>query len=209
MTRISSPATSSKHASERGRPREFDIDEVVRSAGRVFWEHGYHATSIEELCKATGLLRGSLYGAFGDKRGVLIAALDRYADGAVARLKERLEADLPPSEALRQGLLYYTRVASELSGRHGCFITNAVLELLPAEEELRPHIEAALQRLAAQFAAAVVRGQKAGKFNPTLDEQSVGQFLLCMVQGLRVLGKVDVKEAQLVAVVEMTMRALL
>jgi len=198
MTRLSSPPDTPdrthERTGERGRPREFDIDEVALSASQVFWEQGYHATSIEALCKATGLMRGSLYGAFGDKRGLL---------------KERLDADLPPHEALRQALLYYTRVTTELSDRHGCFITNAALELLPAEETLRPHIETALQRISAQFAAAVVRGQKAGKFNLKLDENAVGMFLLCLVQGLRVLGKVDVEEKQLVAVVDMAMRALL
>jgi len=167
MTRYSSapdtPDRTHERTGERGRPREFDIDQVALSAGQVFWEQGYHATSIETLCKATGLMRGSLYGAFGDKRGLLIAAFDRYTDGAVARLKERLSADLPPHEALRQALLYYTRVTRNLSERHGCFITNAALELLPAEDTLRPHIESALRRISAEFAAAVARGQSSMK----------------------------------------------
>ena len=114
-------------------------------AGRVFWEGGYHATSVGTLCDATGLLRGSLYGAFGDKHGLLIVAFERYADGAVARLKERLQADLPPRECLREALLHYTRLSADLAGRHGCFITNAALELLPADEVLRPYIETTLQ----------------------------------------------------------------
>jgi len=99
MTRLSSPPDTPdrthERTGERGRPREFDIDEVALSASQVFWEQGYHATSIEALCKATGLMRGSLYGAFGDKRGLLAAAFDRYSERAVTRLKERLDADLP------------------------------------------------------------------------------------------------------------------
>lgn len=45
-------------------------------------------------------------------------------------------------------LLYHTRVASELPGRHGCFVTKVALELLPADTVLRPHIEAMLRRIA-------------------------------------------------------------
>jgi len=209
MAQIPVPVDTTERTHERGRPREFDLDEVTALAGRVFWEQGYHATSIEMLCKATVLMRGSLYGAFGDKRGLLIAAFDRYAEGALARLKERLSADVPPREALRQALLHYTRVAAELNGRHGCFITNAALELLPAEELLRPYIETTLQRISAQLADAVARGQKTGEFNTGLNKKSVGTFLLCMVQGLRVLGKVSVDEKELVAVVDITLRALL
>jgi TetR/AcrR family transcriptional repressor of nem operon len=57
---------------DRGRPREFDPVVAIEAAGKVFWDQGYHATSIEDLCAATGLLRGSLYSAFGDKKGMLL-----------------------------------------------------------------------------------------------------------------------------------------
>ncbi|WP_144114291.1 TetR/AcrR family transcriptional regulator [Paraburkholderia sp. BCC1886] len=218
-TRTPTPATqptapalaTTRHrvaSAERGRPREFDIDEATRAAGRVFWEQGYNATSIESLCNATGLFRASLYSAFGDKHGLLVAAFDQYADGAVARLKERLEAKASPHDALRHALLHYTKVSRNLSGRHGCFITNAAIELLPTDDALRPHIEQALQRIASYLAAAVVRGQQAGEFNAALDEQAVTTFLLCVIQGFRVLGKLSYDEKELLPVVDMTMRAL-
>lgn len=209
MKRPSAHHAHSPSSSERGRPREFDIDEVVESAGQVFWQQGYHATSIETLCKSTGLFRASLYSTFGDKHGLLVAAFDQYAEGAIARLKERLKSGAPPRESLRHALLHYTKVSARLSGRHGCFITNAAIELLPADEALRPHIETTLQRIASYLAAAVMRGQQAGEFNATLDEQAVSTFLLCVIQGFRVLGKVSFREKDLVPVVDMTMRALI
>src|ERR1700761_6535263 len=123
---------STKKAGEvcsRGRPREFDTNTVLTSASQVFWNHGYHATSIDDLCKATGLLRGSLYGVFGDKHGILLAALDYYADGSIARLAERLNAPLPPMEALRSAILHYAKAASGLATRRSCLITNTTLEM--------------------------------------------------------------------------------
>lgn len=67
-----------------GRKRSFDDDEVLARARKVFLEHGYEGTSIDALVKATGLLRGSLYGAFGSKRGMFVAAL-RDATGSESR----------------------------------------------------------------------------------------------------------------------------
>ena len=208
MSKHSTAKSNIERRSDRGRPRGFDIHGVAVSAADVFWKHGYHATSIETLCNATGLMRGSLYGAFGDKQGLLVAAFDSYAQGAVAALKERLDAKLPPRQALREALLHYTRVAAKLTGRHGCFITNATLELLPGDDALRPHIEGTLKQIAALLAAAVVRGQATGTFDACLDEQAVGHFLLCIVQGLRVLGKVSLDEKELVSIVDMAMRVL-
>ena len=63
-----------------GRKRSFDDDEVLARAREVFLEHGYEGTSIDALVKATGLLRGSLYGAFGSKRGMFVAALHEATD---------------------------------------------------------------------------------------------------------------------------------
>ncbi|MGF6776777.1 TetR/AcrR family transcriptional regulator [Paraburkholderia sp. GAS334] len=207
---MNKPDVSRKPAATgcRGRPREFDTQAVLASAGQVFWNHGYHATSVDDLCKATGVLRGSLYGVFGDKHGLLLAALDHYADGSIARLAERLNANVPPEEALRNALLHHVRAASALNAQRTCFITNATLEMSPDDVALRERIESIQRRTITLLSAAVIRGQASGVFNPTLDEKAVGEFLLCITQGLRVLGKTPRDEQQLTSIVDLAMRAL-
>jgi TetR/AcrR family transcriptional regulator, transcriptional repressor for nem operon len=44
------------------------------------------ATSLDDLMRVTGLGKGSIYGAFGDKRNLFLAVLRVYADERVARL---------------------------------------------------------------------------------------------------------------------------
>ncbi|WP_144152499.1 TetR/AcrR family transcriptional regulator [Paraburkholderia sp. BCC1885] len=207
---MSQPATLKKprSTSARGRPREFDTSTVLTHASEVFWRHGYHATSIDDLCKATGLLRGSLYGVFGDKHGIMLAALDHYADGSIARLAERLNAPLPPAEALRHAILHYAKAASALSTQRSCLITNITLEMQSDDAALRERVAAIQRRMATLLAAAVIRGQASGAFSSTLDEKAVSNFLLCIIQGLRVLGRVDRTESELTAIVDMAMRAL-
>jgi TetR/AcrR family transcriptional repressor of nem operon len=189
----------------RGRPREFDTDTVLAEASKVFWRRGFHATSVDDLCNATGVLRGSLYGVFGDKHGIMMAALDHYADKAIAGLVERLNANVPPEVAVRNALLHHARISSTLTG---CFITNSTLELQPEDEALHAKIRAIQRRIVTLLAAAVIRGQAAGVFNGDLDEKAVADFLLCMTQGLRVLGKCKRKEDELKAIVDIAMRAL-
>ena len=60
------------------RPREFDIDHVLNAAMHAFWQRGYEATSLADLMEATGLQKGSLYKAFGDKHSLFMQALNRY-----------------------------------------------------------------------------------------------------------------------------------
>jgi TetR/AcrR family transcriptional repressor of nem operon len=207
---MSQPASSKKPrtTSARGRPREFDTATVLAHASEVFWRHGYHATSIDDLCKATGLLRGSLYGVFGDKQGIMLAAFDHYAEGSVARMAERLNAPLPPQEALRNALLHYAKASASLVSQRGCLITNTTLEMQPDDLALRERVASAQRRMTTLLAAAVIRGQANGAFNSTLDEKAVSHFLLCIMQGLRVLGRVAYEESELTAIVDVAMRAL-
>ncbi|WP_091091644.1 helix-turn-helix domain-containing protein [Nonomuraea wenchangensis] len=89
----------------------------------LFWSRGYGETSVQDLVDALVLERGSLYGAFGDKRQ-LVAALQ---DGPV----------LP---ALREVLANPARAqeyASDAGVPQGCMIGNTTAELVPYDAEAR------------------------------------------------------------------------
>lgn len=58
-----------------GRSRGFDEREVIAQCAESFLLTGYEGTSIDDLVHATGLHRGSLYKAFGSKRGLFLATL--------------------------------------------------------------------------------------------------------------------------------------
>jgi TetR/AcrR family transcriptional repressor of nem operon len=60
-----------------GRQRGYDEGEVLDRSAGAFLRTGYEGTSIEELVGATGLHRGSLYQAFGSKRGLFVSCLRR------------------------------------------------------------------------------------------------------------------------------------
>lgn len=65
-----------------GRPRTFSEPDVVARASAVFARRGFAATSVDDLVRATGVGRASLYGAFGSKDGLF----QRCLSGALAAL---------------------------------------------------------------------------------------------------------------------------
>ena len=91
------------------RPREFDRDEVLDRAMRVFWEKGYAATSTDDLLAAMNIGRQSLYNAFGDKRRLYLEALERYQANSTSGHLGRLNGAASPLagiEALLLGLIH-------------------------------------------------------------------------------------------------------
>lgn len=175
---------------QSGRPREFDADLALRAAGRVFWNQGYHATSIDQLCQATGIQRGSLYAAFRDKHGLFLAALEQYCEHEVAQLNAALSNGRPSRTLIRNLLLRYTQVTTVLSGQRGCFATNSALELIPDNQRVRECIESTFDRMARAIATVVSRGQQLGTLGTALKANVAGDYFLCVMQGLRVAGRV-------------------
>src|SRR5436189_47104 len=85
----------------RGRPRSFDPQVALKQASDVFRTSGYASTSLDDIVRATGLNRPSLYAAFGDKKSLYVAAIERLW-AAIAAQFDALEArDLPLEDSLR------------------------------------------------------------------------------------------------------------
>ena len=198
--------TARKHGATLGRPRQFDEDKVLLAAAHAFWQRGYHATSIDDLCAATGLLRGSLYGAYGDKHGIFVASLNFYCETRVARAEQSL-AGPASREVLRRGLSYYFESALDISLARACFITNTALELVPQDREVAEVIDRTFRRMSTLWAEAAIRAREAGAFKTKLGKKAVGDYLYCVVQGLRVLGKIY-RPDELADVVDLALRAL-
>jgi TetR/AcrR family transcriptional repressor of nem operon len=190
-----------------GRPREFDVEDAVRDAVEVFRAHGYHGTSVHDLEAGTGLARGSLYKAFHDKRSLFLTALEQYTEGALKRLGETLMLPGTAREALRATLLGYAARVAE--GRcQGCLVTVAAMEMMPGDAEVSAVIARMFRRIQDLFAATIIRGQLAGEFPPGLDERAVARLLLCLIQGMRVLGKTAPSETDVTAMVDCALTVL-
>src|SRR5262245_35751076 len=85
------------------RPKSFSPDSALDAAMQAFWEKGYGATSLTDLTERMGVQKASLYGTFGDKRALFLAALGRYQDQGYERLRAALERP-GPVRALVRGL---------------------------------------------------------------------------------------------------------
>jgi len=187
------------------RTPEFDHDRVLESALQAFWQKGYEATSLTDLLEATGLARQSLYNTFGDKRGLFLASLRRYADVGVGRLSEALEGG--SVRAAIRGVLEEALQCAERD--RGCFLVNASTELLPRDPEVGRLVASAMARQERALADALRRGVRKGelRLTPRRIEQTA-RFLVGALQGLRVMVKATPDSPALRDVVAVTLRAI-
>jgi TetR/AcrR family transcriptional repressor of nem operon len=179
------------------RPREFDASTAVDRAMEVFWTKGYEATSLDELCDATGLSRSSLYATFGSKRNLLLLSVDRYAERRTPDFEAALAGGRPIREAVAALLRELINQIVSGAGRRGCFLGNCAAELPRSDRTALARVRQGLGGMEATFRDALERAKSRGELRAIADVDALARFLTAGFQGLRLVGKVNPDPATL------------
>jgi len=191
----------------RGRPREFDIDDALDKAVRVFSERGYHATSIGDLTVAMEIASGSIYKAFKDKRDVLLAAFDRYKATRNEQLRRVADTTKTGRERLRDVLLSYIESSQGAEGRRGCLVVGCTVELAGLDPVVAARVSDSLKRNEAFLADVIRQGQSDGSVPARVNADDTARLLVCLTQGLRVVGKTG-RKLEAAALIDIAMKML-
>jgi AcrR family transcriptional regulator len=150
----------------RGRPRGFDPEQALKAAGERFRTQGFAATTLDDLVAATGLARPSLYAAFGDKRALYLAALERVS-ARLERTFDRLEAAQLPKGALLEAIFANT-IDGYLTGERapsGCIVVSTAAAEAVSDAQIRAALLAFLtmqdERMTALFEKAWIARPRA------------------------------------------------
>ncbi|SOD66765.1 transcriptional regulator, TetR family [Streptomyces zhaozhouensis] len=170
------------------RPRSFDEKQVLNAVRDQFWDAGYAATSLEDLMRVSGLGKGSLYAAFGDKRQLFLRALHGYTEEIHAELREVL-ADAPRALDALRALLEPPIDASPGADagavtRRGCLMANSAYELGNADPEVLAHAHRTYEKSTALIGDCVARAQREGDLPAGADPVALARALLAAQQGL-------------------------
>ncbi|WP_062428260.1 TetR/AcrR family transcriptional regulator [Herbidospora daliensis] len=186
------------------RIREFDTEAAVEAAMWAFRRTGFEGTSIQDLVEATGVGRGSLYAAFGNKEGLYLAAVDRYRDKYALPLIEELRYGLPARELIHGILLDVVDEIVADGSRHACLMVSAAVERAPHDPEVRVRIRATTASLEDAFADLIgEQGLARGR-----DPRDVARFLMTTIHGMRVTAAITPDRAALTAIAEVALGCL-
>ena len=188
------------------RHAEFDRDDVIHQATSVFWERGYARTSVGDLVDATGLQPGSLYAAFGNKKGLFLEVIDQYNRGFVGRiraLREQPGRSIDKLEALLQQVVEDMAEGTADGNAHrGCLTVNALLEMSAHDDDIAARLQGHNARLRKAFAWLVKDAQSEGDVHDMRDANELASFVLNNLWGMRVMCKSRPDRASLDAIVE-------
>ena len=188
----------------KGRPREFDVDEALAAALRVFWTKGYEGASLTDLTDAMGITRPSLYAAFGNKEALFRKALDLYEREKLAYVGEALKE--PTSRAVAERLL---RGALEMQTSdcepRGCMRVIGSVTCGPEAESIRADLMNRRQSSQRAICERLERAKAEGDLPADTNVEGLCAYMGAILQGLAIQGASDAPKAQLEALVETTL----
>lgn len=169
-----------------GRPRAFDLPKVLDAAMRLFWEHGYDATSLTQLREATGLSSASLYGAFGSKQGLFERVAERYIAGPGSVTEVVADETLRPRDAVAAMLHGSIDMQTDTSHPRGCLIALSGTVRAPGDGEASVRRMMAARRAADRdsIRRCVVRGVEAGELAEDTDVDGFASMIHSFLLGI-------------------------
>ena len=196
-----------KSRPSRGRPRAFDCEKALDRAMELFWQRGYEGTALDDLTAVMGISTSSLYATFGDKARLFEAAVDRYLAGAGGYFLPILDGEPSVRKAFEQLLRTVAREATRPGQPVGCMLSTALTHSSPAADSVRASIANRRNGSRAVLQARLERAITEGELTPDTNAAALARFFITVIQGMTVQARDGASSEDLIATVEMALRA--
>ncbi len=179
------------------RNAEFDKEKVLRAAMHAFLTKGYAKTSMQDLKKATGLHPGSIYCAFENKRGLLLAALEQYRLDRSAEFEQFFSASESTLVNLKSYLDNVVAECISCDNTQACLMTKALNEIAEQDEEIQKVISQNLSTLQLAFAEKFEQAKQEKTIGVEKDTGHLARYFLMGIYGLRTFAQTHPQEHEL------------
>ena len=169
-----------------GRPREFDAETALDQAMEVFWRHGYEGATIAQLTEAMGINPPSLYACFGNKEGLLKAALDRYTKLRGVWMDEVVAA--PTARAVAERMLMgIADKQTDPANPPGCLLVQGGIACGTGSENVPFELAARRAQNEDQLRDRFVRAKAEGDLKPSSDPAALARYVSAVAVGMGVM----------------------
>jgi TetR/AcrR family transcriptional repressor of nem operon len=167
------------------RNAEFDREKVLRSAMNAFMNKGFANTSMQDLKKVTGLHPGSIYCAFENKRGLLLAALEQYRLDRTTEFEQFFSVSQQTTDNLKSYLDNVVAECISCDNTQACLLTKALNETAEQDCEVQQIISNNLSMLQQAFTEKFEQAKKENSICVEKDSEHLARYFLMGIYGLR------------------------
>lgn len=160
---------------------------MLSAVAPAFWDKGYASTSLDDIMQVSGLGKGSLYAAFGDKYTIFRRVFDGYCTGVAQSTASALAG--PDESALHRLTAMLQRAASRNEAQQACFLAKTTAELAAHDPEVAARSRQAFEEIAHTIAGCIEQAQRAGDIDAGADPRRLGHHILIVLRGIEALAE--------------------
>ena len=190
------------------RNKEFEPEEALDKAMRVFWRKGYFDTSVDDLVQQVGVSRYGLYGTFGNKHQLFLASLDRYRDTFISQLLAGLESPNASLAEIQAFFMTFVEMCQTERGKLGCFMCNSATELALHDDRVAEKVDNYLQRLTTAFRKALTNARQRNEIKLDINVEDYAKYLTGVTLGLCVYARSQVDPETIESYVRVILKTL-
>jgi AcrR family transcriptional regulator len=191
-----------------GRPRSFDTATVLQAIEEQFRATGYAGTSLDDVAAATGLGRGSIYAAFGDKHELFMCSLEAFCQRNEARFAAVLDGPDETAVSRLHGLLVGSAQVGDGGTEPKCMATKFAVELDEQDPKARERVAQSFSVLRRRVRDCVLAAQRNGDVDPSADADVLAGLIYTVTRGLQVMASAGQTADELERVAEAAFRSL-
>jgi TetR/AcrR family transcriptional repressor of nem operon len=166
-----------------GRKLEFDRDEAVEQATRLFWECGYVGASLRDLLKVMRIGESSFYHLFGSKRQLYLKCLEHYNETVTRRRLAILETEPSVRKAVRK---FFHDLLDELEKPRTpriCLMARSLSTDVLDDDKLRPYVTSGMDLFEKHFVLRLQKAKKERELPADFPAETAAQIVITYLQG--------------------------
>lgn len=170
---------------------KFNRNDVIEKAKNLYWEKGYHATSMRNLQDVVDMRPGSIYATFGNKDSLFKEALTCYAEQGALNLTNSLAQEATILDGLKR-FIYSVTVCNKNNAPSGmCMIVKTIGELTQNDSpDLLAHATTILERVEASFVKVFQQAIDNSEIDNSKNAAELGRYFQIQMMGLRTYAQV-------------------
>jgi len=180
----------------------YNRHDALERALQLFWQKGFHATSLKDIEQALDMRPGSIYAAFGNKEGLFQESLEYYARLGLTEIERVLSHHDTPLLGLAAYVRQLGGIRDKALPSRACMLVKSLLELGAREQTALTKVEMLLSGMETRFIECFREAQNVGEMDRQFDPVRLGRRLQAEVMGLRAFAQRSVESSTIHALAE-------
>lgn len=164
------------------RTKEFDYDEKLEVARNLFWQKGYHATSMHDLVDTLKLNRSSIYLTYGNKHDLFIKCLNSYILKKDEEYEVAGKEAASPLDAVKR--IIKSIVKNMILEAKTCMSVKTTFELGKIDSETQLLLNKQAKNSVKLFSALLQQAKEKGELPQHKDPEMIAHFIVASFSSL-------------------------